>query len=310
VARRVNTPPIYRKNQRNLGFYMFNRSPKGYQNPANRLIALPIIMKSAITISQVAEAAAGPFVLRTPLPEAFATAAAIGFEAVELFLPGPDFVSVGEVKLLAEQHGLAIAAVGTGAGWLKHGLSLTDPAAETRKAALEFLLSMVSFAGQLGAPAILGSMQGRNVGDDSLHHLASGLRACSQAAAAFVVPFIYEPLNRYETNLFNRLADAVAFLEANDLKNVVLLADLFHMNIEEKNVAAALVAAGRHVGHVHFADSNRQAIGFGHTDAAAVISALREISYSGYLSAEILPLPDPETAARQTISSFRSLLES
>ena len=267
-------------------------------------------MKSAITISQVPEAAAGPFVLRTPLPEAFATAAAIGFDAVELFLPGPDFVPVGEVKSLAEKHGLAIAAVGTGAGWLKHGLSLTDPAAENRKAALEFLLSMVGFAGQLGAPAILGSMQGRNVSEDSLHHLASGLHACSQAAAAFVVPFIYEPLNRYETNLFNRLADAVAFLEGNDLKNVLLLADLFHMNIEEKNVPAALLAAGRHVGHVHFADSNRQAIGFGHTDAVAVISALREISYSGYLSAEILPLPDPETAARQTIYSFHSLLES
>ena len=71
-------------------------------------------MKSAITISQVPEAAAGPFVLRTPLPEAFATAAAIGFDAVELFLPGPDFVSVAEVKSLAERHGLSIAAVGTG----------------------------------------------------------------------------------------------------------------------------------------------------------------------------------------------------
>lgn len=267
-------------------------------------------MKSAITISQVPEATAGPFVLRTPLPEAFATAAAIGFDAVELFLPGPDFVSVAEVKSLAEQHGLSIAAVGTGAGWLKHGLSLTDTSTENREAALEFVLSMVNFAGQLGAPAILGSMQGRKVDNDSLDHLAAGLHACSQAAAAFVVPFIYEPLNRYETNLFNRLADAVAFLEAHELKNVLLLADLFHMNIEEQNVTAALLAAGRHIGHVHFADSNRQAMGFGHTDAPAVITALREISYTGYLSAEILPLPDPETAARQSFSAIYSLLKS
>ena len=265
-------------------------------------------MKTAITLSQVPEAAAGPFVLRTPLPEAFATAAAIGFDAVELFLPGPDFVSVDEVKSLAEQHGLAIAAVGTGAGWLKHGLSLTDSSMGKREAALEFVLSMVSFGGQLGAPVILGSMQGRNTGDDSLEHLVSGLRICGKAAAAFVVPFIYEPLNRYETDLFNRLTDAAAFIEENDLKNVVLLADLFHMNIEERDVAAALLEAGRHVGHVHFADSNRQAMGSGHTDAGAVIAALREINYAGYLSAEILPLPDPETAARQTISSIRSLL--
>jgi sugar phosphate isomerase/epimerase len=267
-------------------------------------------MKSAITLCQVPEAAAGPFVLRSPLHEAFASAAAIGFDAVELFLPGPDFVTVDELKSLAEQHGLAIAAVGTGAGWLKQGLSLTDPSAEKREAALEFILSMVSFGGRLGAPAILGSMQGRMIGDDSLDHLVSGIRVCSQAAAAFAVPFIYEPLNRYETNLFNRLVDAARFLVANDLKNVVLLADLFHMNIEEQDVAAALLEAGRHVGHVHFADSNRQAMGHGHTDAAAVIAALREIGYCGHLSAEILPLPDPETAARQTISSIRSLLES
>ncbi|RYD46476.1 MAG: sugar phosphate isomerase/epimerase, partial [Verrucomicrobiaceae bacterium] len=188
-------------------------------------------MKSAITLCQVPEAAAGPFVLRTPLPDAFATAAAIGFDAVELFLPGPDFVSVDEVKSLAERHGLAIAAVGTGAGWLQQGLSLTDSSPEKRDAALDFVLSMVNFGGQLGAPAILGSIQGRKTNGDSLDHLITGLHACSQAAAAFVVPFIYEPLNRYETNLFNRLADAAAFLDANDLKNVVLLADLFHMNI-------------------------------------------------------------------------------
>jgi sugar phosphate isomerase/epimerase len=166
---------------------------------------------------------------------------------------------------------------------------------------------MIHFGGQLGAPAILGSMQGKKVDDESIGHLISGLHACSQAAAAHVVPFIYEPLNRYETNLFNRLSDAAVFLETHELKNVLLLADLFHMSIEESDIAAALSDAGRHIGHVHFADSNRQAMGFGHTNAAAVISALRAIGYPGYLSAEVLPLPDPETAARQTLSIIREL---
>ena len=265
-------------------------------------------MKTAITVSHVPEALAGPFVLRTPLPEAFATAAAIGFDAVELFLPGPDFVSVDEVKTLAARNGLSIAAVGTGAGMLRHGLSITDSSGETREAALDFVLAMIDFAGQLGAPAILGSMQGKRTPDGTLDLLAAGLRRCGQRAATHGVPFIYEPLNRYETNLFNRLGDAVRFLEDHDLKNVVLLADLFHMNIEERDLAAAIREAGSHIGHVHFADSNRQAMGYGHTDSIGVIAALREIRYSGYLSAEILPLPDPETAARQTISSIRSLL--
>lgn len=265
-------------------------------------------MRTAITLSQVSEASGGPFVFRESLPAAFAAAAAMGFDAVELFLPGPDFVSAAEIQTLARQENLAIAAVGTGAGMLRHGMTFTDPSAEKREAALEFVLSMIDFGGRLGAPAILGSMQGRNVGPQSLDHLVSALRRCAEAAAIHKVPFIYEPLNRYETNLFNRLGDAARFLESNSLENVVLLADLFHMNIEERDLPAAIHEAGRHIGHVHYADSNRQAMGFGHTDAKRVINALREISYAGYLSAEIFPLPDPETAARQTLSSIRSFL--
>jgi sugar phosphate isomerase/epimerase len=76
-------------------------------------------------------------------------------------------------------------------------------------------------------------------------------------------------------------------------------------NIEEVDLALALRAAAPFVGHVHFADSNRRAAGMGHTDFGPIVEALREIGYNGYLSAEVLPLPDPDAAARQTIESFR-----
>jgi sugar phosphate isomerase/epimerase len=74
-------------------------------------------------------------------------------------------------------------------------------------------------------------------------------------------------------------------------------------------MASALRTAGRLIGHVHFADSNRQAIGFGHTDAGPVIGALREIGYTGYLSAEVFPLPTADEAARQTIAAFRRFID-
>ena len=74
-----------------------------------------------------------------------------------------------------------------------------------------------------------------------------------------ILPLIYEPLNRYETNLCNTVADGVKLLEAIQSQNVVLLADLFHMNIEEENIADALRHGGKHIGHVHFVDSNRRA---------------------------------------------------
>ena len=64
-------------------------------------------------------------------------------------------------------------------------------------------------------------------------------------------------------------------------------------------------AAGPLIGHFHFADSNRHAIGFGHTDVETVAEALREIGYQGYICGEVLPLPDSEAAAAQTIQSYR-----
>jgi sugar phosphate isomerase/epimerase len=77
------------------------------------------------------------------------------------------------------------------------------------------------------------------------------------------------------------------------------------MNIEERDIAVALRNAGKRLGHVHFVDSNRQAVGLGHLDVAPCIAALEEIGYDGYLSAEAYPYPDPVSAARQTMNAYR-----
>jgi sugar phosphate isomerase/epimerase len=77
------------------------------------------------------------------------------------------------------------------------------------------------------------------------------------------------------------------------------------MNIEEDGIAGAIVACGPRVGHVHWADSNRRAMGFGHTDPGSVVAALRAIRYQGWLSAEVFPLPSAAEAAARTIASLR-----
>lgn len=270
------------------------------------------MMKTAVTLCRVAEAAAGPFVFHDDLATGFAKAAEHGFDSVELFFPGPTAHSVEEIQALQAEHGLGIAAVGTGAGMVKHGLSLTDPDPAKRERAVQFILGMVELGGRLKAPAILGSMQGRWGGDVSrdqaLGWLAGALNVIGEAAGKYDVPFIYEPLNRYETNLINQVGEAADWVRSNDLNNIVLLADMFHMNIEEVNVADAMRAGGELIGHVHYADSNRRAMGFGHTDPAPVVEALKEIGYSEYLSAEIFPLPDADAAAAQTLKSIQSLL--
>ncbi len=269
-------------------------------------------IRSCVTISLVPEARGGPFVFWDDLAESCRRAKELGFDAVEIFPPGPEAIDLPTLRKLLDEQGLELAAVGTGAGWVKHRLHLALPDAADRRKARDFIRSIIDLAGSFGASAIIGSMQGRSgIGVDhttAAGYLADALNELGEHARQYRVPLIYEPLNRYETDMVNTIEAGVRLLESLATDNVVLLADLFHMNIEETNVADALRAGGRHIGHIHFVDSNRRAAGFGHTDFAPIVAALRAIGYDKYLSAEAFALPDSDTAARTTIEAFRKLI--
>jgi len=267
------------------------------------------MIQSAVTVSLVNEARGGPFVFWDDLPAACHTAKELGFEAIEVFPPAPDAVAPSELRNLLESHGLKLAAVGTGAGWVKHKLHLCLADAGARSKAQAYVRAIIDFAGPFGAPAIIGSMQGRS-GDGLDHSTAAGylsdsLEQLGEHARQYNVPLLFEPLNRYETNMANTVDAGVRLLKKLSTKNVLLLADLFHMNIEEVDIASALRAGRGAIGHVHFVDSNRRAAGYGHLDFAPIAAALQDIGYDRYASAEVLPLPDSHAAARTTIDSFR-----
>ena len=267
-------------------------------------------MKSAVTVSLVAEAKGGPFVFWDDLPAACRKAKEIGFDAVEIFPPSPDAIEVGELRRLLSEYKLSLAAVGTGAGWVKHKLLLTDANADQRNRAKEFVRGMIDFAGKFGAPTIIGSMQGRWGGDVSrekgLEQLADAVGRLGDHAKKHGVPLLFEPLNRYESNFVSTVDAGLDLLKTAGSDNVRLLCDLFHMNIEEQDIAASLRRAGKSVGHVHLADSNRRAAGGGHTDFAAIAKALREIGYTGFVSAEAMAGPGgPEEAAKMTMAAFK-----
>ncbi len=270
-------------------------------------------MLSAITVSLVAEARQGPFVFHEGLEHACQQAASLGFDAIEIFPPDADAIPTDTVRDLLNKYQLKLAAVGTGAGWVRHQLTLVAAEADARSRASAFIKNIIDAAGRLGAPAIVGSMQGRAA---SLDERSSTLELLGQmltpladyAGQQYGLPLLIEPLNRYETNLLNDLPSTAQWLQSLPTRNLRILADLFHMNIEEANLADSIVQAGPLVGHVHFADSNRRAIGLGHTEMHSVMKALRQIQYKGYLSAEIFPRPDTATAASTTIKSFRDLV--
>jgi sugar phosphate isomerase/epimerase len=266
--------------------------------------------RSAVTVCLVPEARSGPFVLHEGLEPSLERAAAWGFDAVEIFPTHADDIDGRVLRELLKRHGLGFAAMGTGAGWVRRRLSLTDPDGHERMRARDFVGAVIDFAGGFGAPAIIGSMQGRvpegGSREQTLDWLRQELDQLGPRAAALGVPLLYEPLNRYETNLFNTVGGALEFLGTLRTRNIKLLCDLFHMNIEEADIPAALLRAGAAVGHVHFADTNRRAVGLGHLDVGPVAAALHAAGYDGFISAEVLPLPDPETAALRTLEGFRA----
>lgn len=270
------------------------------------------MIKSAVTISLVKEAEGGPFVFWHDLAAGCAKASALGYDAVEVFAPNANAIPVDELKVVTAEHNLKVAAVGTGGGWVIHKWHLCQPDAASRENAKNFIRAIIDAGAQLGAPAIIGSMQGRFEGEVSkeqaLDWLREALNDLGEHAKAAGVPLIYEPLNRYESNLLNRAEDAVAFLETLETDNIVFLADLFHMNIEEANIADGLRTYGRHIGHVHFVDSNRRPAGCGHMDYAPIAAALKEVGYAKYASAEAFPWPDSDAAAKATIDAFNQHL--
>jgi len=267
------------------------------------------VVLSAVTVCLVPEASAGPFVFHDDLPGACQQAAGLGFDGIEIFAPSGNHVDRTELRALFRLHDLRLAAVGTGAGMIVHGHSLCDPDERARRQACEFVKEIIDFGAEFGAPAIIGSMQGRTGNaqsrEDALASLAESLGLLADFAGGLGQGLLFEPLNRYETDLVRTVAEGMALLSDVGAGNLQLLADLFHMNIEEADLGEAIRSAADSIGHVHFVDSNRRAAGFGHMLHGPVARELIEAGFQGYASVEAFPLPDSQAAAEMTIQSFR-----
>ena len=119
---------------------------------------------------------------------------------------------------------------------------------------------------------------------------------------------LLEPLNRYETHLLRTLDDAVEVARRVGHPKVKIMADFFHMHIEETDTPEAIRRAGDYIGHVHLADNTRLLPGTGDTDFAAGFAALKEIGYDGYLALECGVPGDPEVELPKCVQYLRGLM--
>lgn len=110
--------------------------------------------------------------------------------------------------------------------------------------------------------------------------------AWGETAAKANTLLLLEPLNRYETHLIKTLRDGTDVCEKVGNPHIKIMADFFHMSIEEANIADSIRQAGKHIAHVHLADNTRQLPGYGQTDFKPGFAALREIGFDGYMALE------------------------
>lgn len=266
-------------------------------------------MKLSLVVS-VEDTAFDAVAIRGGWEAGVAHLAALGFDGVELAIRDPALLDAGRVEAVVRGAGLTVPALGTGQAYLRDGLSLSSADAGGRCAAAARLIAHVRLAERLGSLVIIGLIRGRLDGgkEATTARFLEGLGPVLDAASSAGVRLVIEPINRYETNFLNTIDQTLAAIEASGAPHLGLLADTFHMNIEEATLEGALAAAGPRLWHVHVADSNRRAPGQGHLDFRRVLATLEEVGYGGHVSAEILPHPDPNEAASQTARYLRTVM--
>ena len=237
----------------------------------------------------------------------------VGFDAVELSMRVPGDLALGPLQKDLQKFGLFVSAIATGQSCLHDGFCLAAADDEKRAGAVERIKGHVDFAAELGAKVILGGIRGRftvfGAEQDSLRKSAVGAIAdCVAYASKKGVNLLLEPVNRYETNWINSVNDGMQVIEEIGDPCLQLLPDTFHMNIEARDMLISLSAVSKHIGYMHFSDSNRLAPGQGHINFPAVLKTLIENGYEGTITSEILPLPSDLEAMQQAAGYSRSLL--
>jgi sugar phosphate isomerase/epimerase len=237
-----------------------------------------------------------------------------GYDGVEL-TGEPERYDPRQVRRQAEELGLTITSVAGMYPWPTDSRDLANPDPGVRQRAVQYLCRCVDFAAELGAPLVIvvpsavSKVAPVGFADDpeawpaavqrEWEHAVDSVRQAGAYGAQQGVLLAVEPINRYETFLVTTAADALRFVRDVGLESVKVHLDTFHMNIEEADPADAIRQMGSLLVNLHVADSNRQAVGEGHTDFRAILQALKDIGYRGALVLEPLPpLPNPYVAAR------------
>lgn len=255
------------------------------------------------------------------LIEKFRKLAEIGISGIEITTSSsPEHAD--EIQKASEETGVIPNIFSS-----RDGIGLLDARYSERQLAIRSIKEALSLCGDLGGigvifPPLIGIKMGGGKRIPNLSPLASTeeleKNLLTQILKNEIAPhaerhncsIIIEPLNRYEQWWPCTLADGVKICETVNSPGVTTMADFFHMNIEEHNMAKAIQTGSSHIANVHLADSNRILPGYGHTDFTFPLKALGEIGYDQFCGFEcrIPPGSPPEKELKKSMEYLNNLL--
>ncbi len=209
-----------------------------------------------------------------------------GFDSVEIALENAEDIDARAVKEALDKNGLVCASACAALG---PGRDLRGTKQE-QQTALDYMKSVIDTLPVLGCPVLAGPLYS-SVGraevvepDDykkQWETVVGHLRTLSEYAQGRGVKLAIEPLNRYETDFINTAEQAVKMIADVNHPALVILLDSYHMNIEEKDPAGAILLAGDKLGHFHACGCDRGAPGRDQINWPRIVAALKQIDYNG-----------------------------
>ncbi|HEX4764999.1 MAG TPA: sugar phosphate isomerase/epimerase family protein [Lichenihabitans sp.] len=235
-----------------------------------------------------------------------------GFDLIEICVEDPATIDTSRIRDALDRAGLD--ATICGAFGPNRDMSAEDPT--IRAAAVHYTRQCIDIAAALGSGSVVGPMYA-GVGNTRMldrdarrqrERAVDSLRPAADHAAAHGIRLGLEPLNRFETDLVNTVDQGLELVAEIGRDNVGLLVDTFHMNIEEKDIPAAIRRAGPHIVEFHACSSDRGTPGEDHLPWPEIVSALDEVGYAGPVVIEAFTPKIKEIA--RAVSLWRPLAES
>lgn len=269
-----------------------------------------LMMKTSITAIEQASWST-PLVIHGKLEESIELASKWGYDGIEMHLMDSGTIHRKEIMAALKKHGIALTSIGTGPSYSQEGICLTSPDFEIRREALRRMRGHIQLGSETEAVVILGLIKGqkKDCADNRLYrqYFDEGMDICIKEAERMGVRLVFEVIDRFESDWLNTVDEGLELLRCLNSDCVQLHLDTFHMNIEEPDCGASIRKAGKKVGHIHVADSDRWYPGHAHYDFNTTFAALKEIGYTGAVVLESFQYPDAETAAKRSLEVIKPL---